>query len=86
MNMKLYIPIKVYMNICFYILMFYQLPNYLTFWGPQKLFYLPHEFNNWGHYGCEYLNLFWICGYMHMNYGLPSLDSINQCWVSITIL
>jgi len=88
MNMKSYIPIRIYNNVSFYTLMFYQLPNYLTFWGPQKLFYLLDEFSNWDHYECkildetfielshsiEYLYLFWIFGYMHLNYGLNFLN------------
>jgi hypothetical protein len=56
MNMKLYIPIRIYRIMCFYIFMFYQLPNYLTFWGLQKLFYLSHEFSNWGYYECNFFD------------------------------
>jgi hypothetical protein len=52
------------------------LPNILR---PQKPFYFPHEFGNWGHYKCKILDEasielnHFIRGYMHMDYGLDFL-------------
>jgi len=91
MNMKLYIPIWRYKNRCFYIVLFYQLPNYLTFLYAQKSLCFLYEFSNWGHYECkildegsiklnhsvEYLNLLWTYGYRHLNYGLDFLRSCS---------
>jgi hypothetical protein len=39
---------------------FYQLPNYLTLWGPWKLLGVLHEFGDWIHYKCKILDEIFI--------------------------